>query len=54
MKKTYMIPTLKVVEIKPAQFIAASFQQTLGTTEVNGSAALGREARFSDWDEEEE
>ena len=54
MKKTYMIPTLKVVEIKPAQFIAASFQGTLGTTNVNGSAALGREAGFSDDDDWEE
>ena len=47
MKKTYMIPTLEVVKIQPAQFIAMS---TLGTTEeVSGN--LGREATFSDFDE---
>ena len=53
MKKTYMIPTLKVVEIKPAQFIAASQPELMGSTTAT-SGNLGREARFSDWDEEEE
>ena len=47
MKKTYMNPTLEVVKIQPAQFIAIS---TLGTTEAfNGN--LGQEATFSDFGE---
>jgi len=54
MKKTYMIPTLKVVEIKPAQFIAASQPGLMGSKTESTSGNLGREARFSDWDEEEE
>ena len=51
MKKTYMIPTLNVVKVQPAQFIAASRVDMYGTNAQ--SEALGREARFSDWDEEE-
>jgi len=44
-----MIPTLKVVEIKPAHLMIAASGSTNAT-----SGNLGREARFSDWDEEEE
>ena len=47
-----MIPTMKVVEIKPAQFIANS----LPASEESANPELGmsaRRARFSDWDEEE-
>ena len=51
MKKTYMIPTLKVVEIKPAQILAGS---DFGQGVKDGSQAASRQARFSDWDEEEE
>ena len=48
MKKTYKNPLLTVVNIQPAQFIAMS---TLGTTDaIDGN--LGREATFSDWDED--
>ena len=47
-----MIPSLKVVEIKPAQFIATSIPQ--GDTYQAGDAVLSRRAHFSDWDEEEE
>jgi hypothetical protein len=50
MKKTYKNPTLTVVNIQPAQFIALS---TLGTTTAT-KGNLGRESRFSDFDEEEE
>ena len=50
MKKTYKNPTLTVVKIQPAQFIAVS---TLGTTSRT-SGNLGRESRFSEYDEEEE
>lgn len=52
MKKTYMIPTIKVVEVKPAQFIAAS----LPTSEQSADLELGmstRRSRFSGWEEEE-
>jgi len=50
MKKTYMIPTMKVVEIKPAQILAGS---DFGKGTLDGSQAASREVRFSDWDEEE-
>ena len=50
MKKTYMIPTLQVVKIQPAQFIATS---DFGEGTKNGSEAAGRSARFSNWEEEE-
>ena len=49
MKKTYMIPTMKVVKIQPAQFIAMSYGGTTNATSGN----LGRRARFSNWEEEE-
>ena len=46
-----MIPTLQVVKIQTAQFIAMSYG---GTTEAT-SGNLGRQARFSDnWDEWDE
>lgn len=49
MKKTYIIPTLQVVKIQPAQFIATSIP-------MEGKDAVGpgmaRRARFSDWDED--
>ena len=53
MKKTYMIPTMKVVKIQPAQFIAAS----LPASEEYANPELGmsaRRSRFSAWEEEEE
>ena len=50
MKKTYMIPTLQVVKIQPAQFIANSMLVD-PTKEV--STQMGRRARFSNWEEEE-
>ena len=49
MKKTYLIPTLQVVKIQPNQLMI----QASGTTDAT-SGNLGRRARFSDWDEEEE
>lgn len=51
MKKTYCNPTLKVVKIQTTQILAGSPQLT-GT--YNGGTILSREARFSDFDEEEE
>ena len=50
-----MIPTLKVVKIQPAQFIAASLNASMQGESISNSNGFGaREARFSDWDEEEE
>ena len=43
-----MIPTLQVVKIQPVQFIAMSYGGTTDATYGN----LGRQARFSDWDED--
>lgn len=44
MKKTYMQPSIKVVKVKvEAMLVPASYNNTLGTQGVNGSAALGRE-----------
>ena len=50
-----MIPTLKVVEIKPAHILTVS-GQTLDRSgeQVSDPNSVGaRRARFSDWDEEE-
>ena len=49
MKKTYMIPTLKVVKIQPNQLMIPASGYT---NETSGN--LGRQGRFSDWDEDEE
>ena len=46
-----MIPTMKVVEIKPAQILAGS---DFGKGTKDGSDAAARRGRFSDWEEEEE
>ena len=43
-----MIPTMKVVEIKPAQFIANSLPKG---TDYNNTELLGRRAGFSDSDD---
>ena len=53
MKKTYINPTLTVVKIKPAHLLAGSFNDPLGDTNVDGGAALGREASFSDWGDDQ-
>jgi len=51
MKKTYKNPTLTVVKIQPAQFIAGS---DFGQGQKDGSQAAARGGCFSaddDWDE---
>ena len=50
MKKTYINPTLKVVEIKTQAILAGS----LDAEEQTGGKLGTRRARFSDWDFEEE
>ncbi len=49
MKKTYKNPTLKVVKVQPAQFIAMS---NLGETEAT-SGNLGRGSRYSTWEDDD-
>lgn len=51
MKKTYNIPTLKVVKIHTACILAGSPGLT-GT--YNGGTVLSRQDRGSFWDDEEE
>ena len=53
MKKIYIIPTLNVVKIQPAQFIAASLPEGK-EFDRNNDVVLSRRARFSEWEEEEE
>ena len=54
MKKIYMIPTLQVVKIQPAQFIAASESVTLGGSYNGSSTIQARGAGFSDNDDWED
>ena len=49
MKKTYKNPTLTVVDVEYADILAGSFNDPLGDNPVDGGAALGHEATFSDW-----
>lgn len=53
MKKTYMIPTLKVVKVQPAQFIAASQPGLMDSKTEYTSGNLGRRSRFSRWEEDD-
>ena len=50
MKKTYIIPTLKVVKIQTTTILAGSPGLT-GT--YNGGTVLSRQDADSDWNEEE-
>ena len=54
MKKTYLNPTLTVVNVQPAQFIASSdpkYYDTPTTSKTSGNH--GRGGSFSGWTEEE-
>ena len=54
MKKTYINPTLTVVNVQPAQVIATSGPDMYGKDAV--SEGMGRKARFymeEDWDEDD-
>ena len=53
MKKKYINPTLTVVKLPSSRIMAGSFNEQLGNTGVDGGVSLGREATFSDWDDEE-
>ena len=50
MKKTYMIPTLQVVKIQPAQILAGS---EIGKSEYAGGGVGARSAGFSESDDED-
>jgi len=49
MKKSYLKPTVLVVKVENTLMLSLS-----GTSAKQDGTVLGREARFSDWDEEEE
>ncbi len=59
MKKTYMIPTMKVVEIKPANILAGSVNGTSGAEGLGKGDSWGtgtansRQGRFSSWEEDD-
>ena len=54
MKKIYMIPTLQVVKIQPAQILAGSESMLVGDT-YSGETVMSRSANFSaaddDWED---
>ena len=51
MKKTYLIPTLKVVKIQPVQFIATSIDKG---GSYNGGTIQSRQSSFSSWEDDNE
>lgn len=54
MKKTYKNPTIKVVKMQPRNLLAGSAYGAglMGKKASKNYETLGREAEFSDWDEE--
>ena len=54
MKKTYKSPTVKVVKTKMQRILAGSANGAglMGKKASKNYETLGREAEFSDWDEE--
>ena len=54
MKKTYMIPTLQVVKVQTANILAGSVPQLQGSKTSETSGNLGRQGRFSRWEEDED
>ncbi len=55
MKKIYMIPTLQVVKIQPAQLLAGSETASMKGTTITESSGFGaRGAGFSDDDDWED
>ena len=49
-----MIPTLQVVKVQTANILAGSVPQLQGSKTSATSGNLGRSARFSRWEEDEE
>lgn len=55
MKKTYMIPAMKVVNIKVQNILAGSYTENTGSANEMSSGSFGaRSSRFSSWEEEED
>ena len=56
MKKTYIVPEIKVVEIQAAcsMLQASKFELKSSNNRVRGSSALSRESGSSFWDDDEE
>ena len=52
MKKTYIKPTTNIVKIKMPAILNGSPVGMSGESQDN-NVALGRRARFSDWEEED-
>ena len=52
MKRTYVKPTTEIVLIKATPILAGS-PVGLSSESQNNGVALGRSARFSDWEGEE-
>jgi len=52
MKKTYVIPTLKVIKVQPTQLLSGSESFAKGNN-YNGTDNIeSRGGGFSDWDDE--
>lgn len=53
MKKTYMIPTLKVIKIQPSHFIATSQNADMNGDPITDPDDFGaRRSRFSTWEDD--
>ena len=52
MKKTYLNPTLTVVNVKPSNLLQVSGE--FGEGQKSATVAAGRKGSFSGWNEEEE
>ena len=52
MKKTYLIPTLKVEEAQAAQMLAESLTIVTDTTVDGGKALTKEDAAWDIWDED--
>ena len=52
MKKTYMIPTLKVVKVQPAQLMTDSTMNVNGNYNSETISIGARQGRFSRWEED--
>ena len=54
MKKTYIIPEIKIVKIRVAQMIAASTDLGVSETHYDGSTSVESRKFGSIWDDDEE
>ena len=54
MKKTYIIPTVKVVEVKTIQMLMTSTLGVDSSQELNSGEILSRGTKGDMWDDEEE